>query len=164
MRFFLKQHNFSWLVSVSCHHLHRPWSQRLRNTNSLCSFLAKIKFASQQFRATQHAHFSCFSYNSILYFPCLKNARAKCEDWGWFRVTNWTTHYHKDSSNISLIMFPLNMLDSSVFSLWLFTCAGQVEGVILSNFYSLRFLVTYWCIQKCPQNHHFWEASKGSPE
>ena len=29
-------------------------------------------------------------------------------DWGWLRVTNWTTHYHSDSS---LIIFYLNMVD-----------------------------------------------------
>ena len=38
-------------------------------------------------------------------------------------------------------MFSLNMLDSSLFSLLLSTCAEQVEGVILSHFYSLSFLV-----------------------
>ena len=35
-------------------------------------------------------------------------------EWGWLRVTSWTTHYQKD-----LIMFSLKMLDSPVFSLLL---------------------------------------------
>ena len=54
---------------------------------------------------------------------------------------NWTTHYCKDSLNISLKMFSLNMWDSSLFSLLLSTCffwagrGGHTESLLLFGFH-----------------------------
>ena len=41
-------------------------------------------------------------------------------------LTNWTTHYHSESQNISVMMFSLNMADLKVVFGWL--VANEILG------------------------------------